>query len=273
MTSQGNRDSQKRDAEEWEAVFADSDPTRVLPPYARESEPAPGEEPVSAVRYRQDPAPVTPAAGLPSAGQVAPAPPYAPEAQVENAAPRPPQQAAGRISPYHRIQFIPAFLGALIAHGTISALFQVATPLLGLFGAQSYGSPTLAAVALFGAETRAAALPWSIFLALSYLLAFAAAGYAAARMSGVAPVKQALGVLLVTLLGILSGSLLTWATSGMDTALSPQFSGHTFFEADFATGALTLLAVLTLALLSALLGAFVGGSYHRKLAKTQGAEL
>lgn len=253
---------------DWEAVFNDADPTRVLPPYSSEhganaSSPQATDSSVSAVRYQPELAP--------SAAEYS-----APAAPTEVRSSGPAQRAAystveaparrkGKLTPYRRVQFIPAFLGALIAHGMLTLLFQLAAPLLVAAGLKSYDTPTLVALDLFNADARSTALPWAIFLGVCYIFAFLAAGYAAARMSVVAPAKQALGVLMMTLLGMLLGSAIAWLASLANVDVQPSFAGHLFMERDFAPGLLTLLSVLALAFFAALLGAFMGTSYHRKL--------
>lgn len=267
MSQDSSRTSQNSSGD-WESVFNDSDPTRVLSPYS--SEPGAGtgnlqaaDSSVSAVRYQPEPAPSTTQHSAPAAPaevRSSVAEQTAAYSTVET-----PARRKGKLTPYRRVQFIPAFLGALVAHGLLTLLFQLASPLLAAAGLKSYDTPTLVALDLFNAETRAAALPWAIFLGICYVLAFLVAGYAAARMSGVAPAKQALGVMMMTVLGVLLGSAVTWLASLTSVDLRPSFAGHLFMEQNFAPGLLTLLSVLAIAFSSALVGAFMGVSYHRKL--------
>lgn len=70
---------------------------------------------------------------------------------------------------------------------------------------------------------------------------------------------------MMTLLGMLLGSAIAWLASLANVDVQPSFAGHLFMEQDFAPGLLTLLSVLAIAFFAALLGAFMGTSYHRKL--------
>lgn len=253
---------------DWEAVFNDADPTRILPPYSSEpgakaGSPQAADSSVSAVRYQPDPTPSAAEHSVPAAPAELRSSGADQRAAYSTA--EVPARRKGKLSPYRRVQFIPAFLGALAAHGMLNLLFQLAAPLLVAAGLKSYDTPTLVALDLFNADARAAALPWAIFLGICYVFAFLAAGYAAARMSGVAPAKQALGVLMMTLLGVLLGSAIAWLASLASIEVQPSFAGHLFMEQNFAPGLLTLLSVLVIAYLSALLGSFIGVSYHRKL--------
>lgn len=270
MTGDQHGDRRQRETSEWEAVFADSDPTRVLPS-------SPAEQPltdenngeVSAVRYRAEPetSPVQAAGGEQVVAPRRPAEYGVPAwQQVDTGGEHPySTYSLPAASPYHRVQFIPAFLGALIAYGINGGVLSIVKLAAAQLGFQSFSSPTGAVLALLDTGTRTAALPWSIALTVSYIVAFTLAGYAAARMSAVAPTRQAVGVILMTLLGLLLGSLTTWATSNASYPLKPSFSGHTFLAENFGVGALTLLGVLLLALMCALLGSLVGNRYHRKL--------
>lgn len=292
MDKQNSNRGQQGDSsafDEWDAVFADPDPTRVLSADTPQKAAADGGSSadsaqdagtgISATRYQAVPEPVVEpvaervekpvvAAAVPQTTQQArgtqrtEASSYIPAA---TSAPVVEDEPVNPILAYRRIQFIPSIIAVLAAYTTGKGMVYLGQVFAELFSMKVYGTPTAAVVDLFNGATSAQALPWTIILAVAYFCAFTVAGYTAARMSAIAPVKQALGVTLVTLLGILLTSLLTWISSATGGSLTPTFSLGYFLGENMATGALTLLAFFALVLLGALTGAGIGSRYHKKL--------
>lgn len=272
----------RRDFDEWDAVFEDSDPTRVLDPRTfgqdagSSQAPTPADAGVSATRYQR-----SPQAGQEyqqtASAQVQPQPPQ----QVYSAEPVPPAQPVqavpasaypvehlGATSPaaaLKRVQFIPAFCGALVAYALATGSLALARTVMGVLGISTYSGLTETVLAVTAPASRAQALPWLITVALLLSLAFGLGGYAATRMTALAPGKQAVGVLAVSALGSLLATLLTWATAQLAHPLAPSYALQPLLSPDVAIGALTVLAAGVLALLAALAGAGLGLRYHRAL--------
>lgn len=222
----------RQDFDDWDAVFADPDPTRVLDPRVVHS--VPDQEPaVSATST----APVNSATPLGPAGP----------------------------SMYARIQFIPACAGALVAYGLISGSLALLRFFFGSFNLAAYGSATEAVLAVTQPATQGAALPWVIALALTITAGFICAGYTTGRMSALAPGKQAVGVLAVTTLAVLLATLITWASSASSQALAPAIALQPLLAPNLPFGLLTTLALGLIGLIGALIGAGLGVRYHRKL--------
>ncbi|WP_237201950.1 hypothetical protein [Rothia nasimurium] len=271
----------RRDFDEWDAVFEDSDPTRVLDPRTHQQEytrGAPGEAEHSGVQPTQD-APLTASRYgrvEPVAAQSTPeplpqtaSPQLYREEQLPSVSPAPPAPGPGsRRLQYSRIQFIPAFAGVLVA----SALYGGALPLLRslftLLGLSHYSGITETVLAATSASTQAQALPWAIGVGLLLLTAFGFGGYTASRMAVLAPSKQALGVLGMAALGVLLATLLTWATSSMSSPLAPRVALQPLLGPDLAVGTLVTLALAVLALIGALIGAAAGSRYHKAISLT-----
>lgn len=261
---QGSQGSGSSAFEGWDDVFADSDPTRVLPADAGEGAGQAGSSSagagISATRYQASaPAQVT-SAEKPMAE---PAP-----AKAAWSRPASPAPEVGPVDPslaYRRVQFIPAFIAALAAYSVAKGLVYGGMVLAGLFKFKTYETPGALAAALFDAAARPQALPWAIVLAVAYFGAFVVAGYAAARMSAIAPLKQAMGVNLVALLVLLLASLLAWVSSMSGLNLTPTYSLGYFLADGVGNGLLALLAFFALAMTGALVGSGVGSRYHRKL--------
>ncbi|MGH1977981.1 hypothetical protein [Rothia sp. L_38] len=272
----------RRDFDEWDAVFEDSDPTRVLDPrtFGQDARGSQGSTPadagVSATRYQR----VRPA----EQNHQQTAPPQAqpqPTQQVYSAEPATPAQPLQAVpasarpaanlgatmpaAALKRVQFIPAFCGALVAYGLATGGLALARTLMGLLGVSTYSSLTETVLAVTTPASRAQALPWLITVALVLSLAFGLGGYAATRMTALAPGKQAVGVLAVSALGSLLATLLTWATAQLAHPLAPSYALQPLLSPDVAIGALTALAAGLLALLAALAGAGLGLRYHRAL--------
>lgn len=272
----------RRDFDEWDAVFEDSDPTRVLDPrtFGQDARGSQGSTPadagVSATRYQR----VPPA----EQNHQQTAPPQAqpqPTQQVYSAEPATPAQplqavpastypaahlgATTSAATLKRVQFIPAFCGALVAYGLATGGLALARTLMGLLGVSTYSGLTETVLAVTAPASRAQALPWLITVALVLSLAFGLGGYTASRMTALAPSKQAVGVLAVSTLGVLLATLLTWATAQLASPLAPAYALHPLLTPDLAIGALTALATGVLALVGALIGAGLGTRYHRAL--------
>ncbi|WP_237222179.1 hypothetical protein [Rothia nasimurium] len=272
----------RRDFDEWDAVFEDSDPTRVLDPRTfgqdagSSQAPTPADAGVSATRYQRSP----------QAGQEyqQTAPPQAqpqPTQQVYSAEPATPAQPLQAVpasarpaanlgatmpaAALKRVQFIPAFCGALVAYGLATGGLALARTLMGLLGVSTYSGLTETVLAVTAPASRAQALPWLITVALVLSLAFGLGGYTASRMTALAPSKQAVGVLAVSTLGVLLATLLTWATAQLTHPLAPAYALQPLLAPDLPIGALTVLATGVLALLAALAGAGLGLRYHRAL--------
>ncbi|WP_237207269.1 hypothetical protein [Rothia nasimurium] len=272
----------RRDFDEWDAVFEDSDPTRILDPrtFGQDARGSQGSTPadagVSATRYQR----VPPA----EQNHQQTAPPQAqpqPTQQVYSAEPATPAQplqavpasarpaanlgATAPAAALKRVQFIPAFCGALVAYGLTTGGLALARTLMGLLGVSTYSGLTETVLAVTAPASRAQALPWLITVAILLSLAFGLGGYAATRMTAFAPGKQAVGVLAVSALGSLLATLLTWATAQLAHPLAPSYALQPLLSPDVAIGALTVLAAGVLALLAALAGAGLGLRYHRAL--------
>lgn len=272
----------RRDFDEWDAVFEDSDPTRVLDPrtFGQDARGSQGSTPadagVSATRYQR----VRPA----EQNHQQTAPPQAqpqPTQQVYSAEPATPAQPLQAVpasarpaaklgatmpaAALKRVQFIPAFCGALVAYGLATGGLALARTLMGLLGVSTYSGLTETVLAVTAPASRAQALPWLITVALVLSLAFGLGGYTASRMTALAPSKQAVGVLAVSTLGVLLATLLTWATAQLTHPLAPAYALQPLLAPDLPIGALTVLATGVLALLAALAGAGLGLRYHRAL--------
>lgn len=273
----------RRDFDEWDAVFEDSDPTRVLDPrtLGQDAHGSQGSTPadagVSATRYQRVPPAeqnhqqTAPPQAQPQPTQqvysAEPATPAQPLAAVEKPAYSPVQSSGvvSSASALKRVQFIPAFCGALVAYGLTTGGLALARTLMGLLGVSTYSGLTETVLAVTAPASRAQALPWLITVALLLSLAFGLGGYAATRMTALAPGKQAVGVLAVSALGSLLATLLTWATAQLAHPLAPSYALQPLLSPDVAIGALTALAAGVLALLAALAGAGLGLRYHRTL--------
>ena len=272
----------RRDFDEWDAVFEDSDPTRVLDPrtFGQDARGSQGSTPadagVSATRYQRVPPTeqnhqqtAPPQAQHQPTQQVYSAEPATP-AQPLQAVPASARPAAnlGATAPaaaLKRVQFIPAFCGALVAYGLTTGGLALARTLMGVLGVSVYSGLTETVLAVTAPASRAQALPWIITVALLLSLAFGLGGYVATRMTALAPGKQAVGVLAVSALGSLLATLLTWATAQLARPLAPSYALQPLLSPDVAIGALTVLAAGVLALLAALAGAGLGLRYHRAL--------
>ncbi|WP_237210126.1 hypothetical protein [Rothia nasimurium] len=272
----------RRDFDEWDAVFEDSDPTRVLDPRtfgqdARGSQAsAPADPEVSATRYQRVPpteqnhqqtvpvqAQPQPTQQVYSAEPATPAQPLQPV--PASARPAANLGATAPAAALKRVQFIPAFCGALVAYGLTTGGLALARTLMGVLGVSVYSGLTETVLAVTAPASRTQALPWLITIAVLIALAFGFAGYTASRMTALAPSKQAVGVLAVSTLGVLLATLLTWATAQLASPLAPVYALQPLLTPDLAIGALTALATGVLALVGALIGAGLGTRYHRAL--------
>lgn len=272
----------RRDFDEWDAVFEDSDPTRVLDPRtfgqdAGSSQAStPADAGVSATRYQRVPPTeqnhqqTVPVQAQPQPTQqvysAEPATPAQPLQPVPASAP--PAVNLGATAPaaaLKRVQFIPAFCGALVAYALATGGLALARTLMGVLGVSVYSSLTETVLAVTAPASRTQALPWLITVAALIAVAFGLAGYTASRMTALAPSKQAVGVLAVSALGVLLATLLTWATAQLTHPLAPAYALQPFLTPDLAIGALTTLATGVLALVGALIGARLGTRYHRAL--------
>lgn len=272
----------RRDFDEWDAVFEDSDPTRVLDPRTfgqdagSSQASAPADAGVSATRYQRVPpteqnhqqtvpvqAQPQPTQQVYSAEPAAPAPPV----QAVPAS-TPPTVNLGATAPaaaLKRVQFIPAFCGALVAYTLATGGLALARTVMGVLGVSVYSGLTETVLAVTTPASRPQALPWLITVAALIAVAFGLAGYTASRMTALAPSKQAVGVLAVSALGVLLATLLTWATAQLTHPLAPAYALQPLLTPDLSIGALTTLATGVLALVGALIGAGLGTRYHRAL--------
>lgn len=271
-----------RDFDEWDAVFEDSDPTRVLDPrtFGQDARGSQGSTPadagVSATRYQRVPPAeqnhqqtAPPQAQPQPTQQVYSAEPATP-AQPLQAVPASARPAAnlGATMPaaaLKRVQFIPAFCGALVAYVLATGSLALARTVMGVLGVSTYSGLTETVLAVTAPASRTQALPWLITVAVLIALAFGFAGYTASRMTALAPSKQAVGVLAVSILGVLLATLLTWATAQLASPLAPAYALQPLLTPDLAIGTLTTLATGVLALVGALIGAGLGTRYHRAL--------
>ncbi|WP_237242791.1 hypothetical protein [Rothia nasimurium] len=272
----------RRDFDEWDAVFEDSDPTRVLDPRTFGQDaggsqaPTPADPGVSATRYQRVPPTeqnhqqTVPVQAQPQPTQqvysAEPATPAQPLQPVPASAP--PAANLGTTAPaaaLKRVQFIPAFCGALVAYALTTGGLALARTMMGVLGVSVYSGLTETVLAVTAPASRTQALPWLITVAVLIALAFGFAGYTASRMTALAPSKQAVGVLAVSTLGVLLATLLTWATAQLTHPLAPAYALQPLLAPDLPIGALTVLATGVLALLAALAGAGLGLRYHRAL--------
>lgn len=269
----------RRDFDEWDSVFEDSDPTRVLDPRASQQEYAQpvhggagydGQEfgrveagqdaPLTASRYGgRDSVPTQ----APARPQQQASPPHA--YREESTQPAPLPRPARPQHQYARIQFIPAFAGVLVASALYGGTLPLARALFNLLGLSHYSGMTESVLAATSTSTQAQALPWVITLSVLLLLAFGFGGYTAARMAAVTPSKQAVGVIGMAALGTLLATLLTWATGSLNSPLTPRVALQPLLSPDLAVGALVILAAAVLALMGALIGAAAGTRYHKAL--------
>lgn len=259
----------RRDFEEWDAVFEDSDPTRVLDPRTFGQDAG-----VSATRYQRSPqadqeyqhaapAQAQPPQQVYSAEPAIPAQPV--QAVPASAPPATPLGASSPAAALKRVQFIPAFCGALVAYALATGSLALARTVMGILGVSTYSGLTETVLAVTTPASRAQALPWLITVAVLIAVAFGCAGYTASRMTALAPSKQAVGVLAVSTLGVLLATLLTWSTAQLTPPLAPAYALQSLLTPDLAIGALTALATGVLALAGALIGAGLGTRYHRAL--------
>ena len=272
----------RSDFDEWDAVFEDSDPTRVLDPRTFGQDAggsqasAPADPEVSATRYQRNPqagqeyqqtAPAQvqpqPTQQVYSAEPATPAQPV--QAVPASAYPAAHLEATTPAAALKRVQFIPAFCGALVAYALTTGGLALARTLMGVLGVSVYSGLTETVLAVTAPASRTQALPWLITVAVLIALAFGFAGYTASRMTALAPSKQAVGVLAMSTLGVLLATLLTWATAQLASPLAPAYALQPLLTPDLAIGALTALATGVLALVGALIGAGLGTRYHRAL--------
>ncbi|WP_326504177.1 hypothetical protein [Rothia nasimurium] len=279
-----NQPKNRRDFDEWDAVFEDSDPTRVLDPRtfgqdAGSSQAStPADAGVSATRYQHVPpteqnqnhqqtvpvqAQPQPTQQVYSAEPATPAQPV--QAVPASAYPTAHLGAIASAAALKRVQFIPAFCGALVAYALATGGLALARTVMGVLGVSTYSGLTETVLAVTTPASRTQALPWLITVAALIAVAFGLAGYTASRMTALAPSKQAVGVLAVSALGVLLATLLTWATAQLTHPLAPAYALQPLLTPDLAIGALTTLATGVLALVGALIGAGLGTRYHRAL--------
>ena len=272
----------RRDFDEWDAVFEDSDPTRVLDPrtFGQDAGGSPASTPadpeVSATRYQRVPpteqnhqqtvpvqAQPQPTQQVYSAEPATPAQPLQP--MPASARPAANLGATAPAAALKRVQFVPAFCGALVAYALTTGGLALDRTMMGVLGVSVYSGLTETVLAVTAPASRTQALPWLITVAVLISVAFGFAGYTASRMTALAPSKQAVGVLAMSTLGALLATLLTWATAQLTHPLAPAYALQPLLAPDLPIGALTVLATGVLALLAALAGAGLGLRYHRAL--------
>ncbi|MFW0111425.1 hypothetical protein [Rothia sp. CCM 9416] len=273
MSSTDHRQSGQEDFEDWDAVFEDSESTRLLSPSQHhytdrlEEDTRPLEtstyqqEILSATRSGQAPYPVGRQQAHPATAQL-PLPHQQTEAGWDHeVAPLP----SARVAVYRRIQFLPAMSGSLVAYALSTGLFALVRTVFTAVGISTYSSLTGGALAVSVASSQGQAIPWVVASALIWLLSFGWAGYVATRMAAVAPIRQALGVLAVSFLATLLATLVTWASAWLPSPLTPSFAFQRLLAPDLALGALTALAAGLLAAIGSMLGAALGMRYRRAL--------
>lgn len=275
MSSTYNQQKGRDDFEDWDSVFEDSEPTRSLTaPQDQQFKDLEGRTlPLESHAHHQNTLSATRSGTVPSSihrQQVHPATAQLPlhheQTNINGAGTGPvPPQLSAPVDVYRRIQFLPASSGALIAYALGTGLFTFLESVFSAFGIATYSSLTGSVLAVTVASTQGQALPWVIGSAIIWLVSFGWAGYAAARMSAVAPVKQALGVIAVSLLATLLATLVTWASASLPSPVTPGFALQPLLAPDLATGFLTALSTMLIATLGAVLGALFGIRYPRAL--------
>lgn len=274
MSGTHNRHDNQLPFEDWDSVFDDAEPTRVLSPSPEQGRDNLGEDTVilgarsqpestlSATRYGQNPYPAESQQTHPATAQL-PLSQQVPEVALGNIAPRPSSPGVT----FRRVQFLPASSGALVAYALSTGLFALMSSLWSALGIATYDSFTGAALAVSSSSTQGQALPWVMVSAFVWLVSFGWAGYTAGRMAALAPTKQALGVIAVCLLAVLIATLATWATASLPDPLTPSFALQPLLAPDLAIGFLTLLAAALVAAIGSLLGSGLGVRYYRALTR------
>lgn len=251
--------------EDWDSIFEDSEPTRVITPESVQHARNPGDHTRPLKRYADQQGTMSATrdnqlAQSVELGQAHTIPDQLPLSQQGNAS-----LQAGNISAYRRVQFIPAGSGALVAYGLSTGLFALVRTTFDALGVSTYSNFTGAVMAVFTASSQSQALPWTVASALIWLFSFGCAGYTASRMSVVAPTKQAIGVLAVTCFGVFLATLVTWMTVSLPSPITPPFALQPLLDPDLAIGFLTALAAGLLTIIGSMLGAWSGIRYHQRL--------
>ena len=245
--------------EDWDSVFEEPEPTRAIVP-----EPA--------QHARQFGGHTRSLGGYPhQQGTLPPVRPNRPPqlmgaSQAYSTTAQAPYQAAN-VYAYRRVQFIPSGCGTLVAYSVNTGLFALLKVAFETLGISTYDKFAGAVTAVSTASTQSQALPWAIAGALIWLFSFGCAGYTASRMSAVAPMKQAVGVLAVTCFAVLVATLMTWMTVSLPSPITPPFALQPLLDPDLNIGVLTALATGLLALFGSILGALSGIKYHQRLTR------
>lgn len=263
----------RRDFEDWDSVFEDSEPTRVITPesaqQARELEgdtapfeSQPNQQATMPAARRNQPSQLTYTEETrPGTTQI----PYSqPESESLHTVITASPQAVNTFA-YRRVQFIPSSSGALVAYALGTGLFTVARSIFEALGVSTYSNFTGAVMAVSTVSSQSQAVPWVITSTLIWLFSFGCAGYTASRMAIVAPAKQAIGVLAVTCFAVLVATLITWMTVSLPSPIAPSFALQPLLDPDLGIGSLTALAIGLFVAIGSLLGAWFGIRYYNRL--------
>lgn len=259
----------RKDFEDWDSIFEDAEPTRVISPEAVQHARRPGaslesqidhQGTVSATRYEQASYSRRTQESHPTTSQL-------PAIQQEKNSSQGIKSDLPVVSTYRRIQFIPSSSGTLVAYALITGLFALVRSVFGVLGISTYSSPTGAVLAVSTASSQGQALPWVVASTVIWVFSFGCAGYTASRMAVVAPTKQALGVLAVSFLAVLVATLVTWLVASPSHQAASSFALQPLLAPDLAIGFLTALAIGLLAIIGSMLGAWSGIRYHQALTR------
>lgn len=275
MISRFQHNDDRHPIEDWDPVFEDTEPTKTLTTSGEESTThvdqgarAPDyqlhQQTLSATRLRRH-APST--SDTPGASPMTAPIPHQQPRRDAALGPRAGSADSLQSAVYRRVQFIPSSSGALVAYGLSTGLFALVEAVFRILGLTTYTSFTGATLAVSSASTQGQALPWVVASTLIWLSSFGWAGYTAARMTALAPSRQALGVTAVSFLAVLLATLMAWVSVFLPSVPSPRFALQPLLEPNIVIGSLTGLALGLLALMGSLLGASLGIRYHQGLTR------
>lgn len=168
---------------------------------------------------------------------------------------------------YARVQFLPGLLGWL-ATCTLwvffTQVFAVASYVFGIPHFNTFGEGFAEALATSSAGNPAGI--WTclgIFAGLIFF-SFALGGYAATRMAGISPAKQAVGVWLWFIFAILLSTLTAFVLDTSSNGIELGLSGQALLGDEPLDKLPGVLIMLFLALLGSLFGSMFGLRYHKK---------
>ncbi len=169
---------------------------------------------------------------------------------------------------YRRIQFFPCLLGWLLAYGLFSlasGLYVRLVPLLGLPPIYSLPEAISQLVKPAAGASSFWLWSWALLITLCYWLCFALGGYAAARMTVLAPLRQGLGVWLWHILASLLASILVLFLGDSPDGHVPSLSFQAMLSGELQITLSATLVLLAILLLASLTGAILGPKYQQKI--------